>query len=110
MKKKCSRIRLVLWALLVLCALCALCLLVTAYKVFTGVQDIRRTHEQLRFNEELIEECLRNGERDIQVPRPYAQTKYSALEGLGYLNTEDPTDWYNVYMAKYYGADSLVGY
>ena len=94
----------------ILCALCALCLLVTAYKVFTGVQDIRRTHEQLRFNEELIEECLRNGERDIQVPRPYAQTKYSALEGLGYLNTEDPTDWYNVYMAKYYGADSLIGY
>ena len=93
-----------------LCALCALCLLVTAYKVVTGVQDIRRTHMLLRYNEELIEECLQNGERDIQVPRPYPKTKYSALEGLGYLNTEDPADWYNIYMAKYYGADSLIGY
>ncbi len=92
-----------------LAALCAVCLLVTVFRVFVGVRDIRVTHGKLRFNEELIEECVANGERDLQIPRPYSATKYSALSGLGYL-TEDPTDWYNVYMAKYYGVDSIIGY
>ena len=91
-------------------ALCAVCLLVTLWRVAVGVRDILRTDYLLDFNAALIEECLANGERDIQVPRPYARTKYSALEGLGYLSTEDPGAWYNVYMARYYGADSLIGY
>ena len=91
-------------------ALCALCLLITVWRVAVGVQDILRTDWLLDFNVELIEECLANGERDLQVPRPYARTKYSALEGLGYLSTEDAGEWYNVYMARYYGADSILGY
>lgn len=90
--------------------LCALCLVLTVWKVAVGVQDILRTDYLLDFNRELIEEAAANGERDIQVPRPYARTKYSALEGLPYLSTEDPTDWPNVYMAKYYGVDSIIGY
>ena len=90
--------------------LCALCLLVTLWRVWVGVRDILRTDYLLDYNIELIEECLEKGERDIAVPRPYAQTKYSALEGLGYLDTEDPGSWYNVYMARYFGADSLIGY
>ena len=90
--------------------LCALCLLVTIWQVYVGVKDILRTDYLLDYNIELIEECLAKGERDIAVPRPYARTKYSALEGLGYLDTEDPGAWYNVYMARYYGADSLIGY
>ena len=75
-----------------------------------GVRDIQRTHYLLGFNEQIILDALAAGEKDIQVPRPYAQTKYSALEGLAYLNTEDVTDWPNVYMAKYYGADTMIGY
>ena len=90
-------------------ALCALCLLFTVCWVALGVKDILRTDWLLDYNVELIEECLAKGERDIAVPRPYARTKYSALEGLGYL-TPDPDAWYNVYMARFYGADSLVGY
>ena len=89
-------------------ALCALCLLVTAWQVAVGVKDILRTDYLLDFNAALIEECVANGERVIEVYRPYALTKYSALEGLGYL-TGDPNDWYNVYMARYYGADSIIG-
>ncbi len=90
--------------------LCSLCFLFTAVQIAIGVADIRSVHGALRFNEELIAECVANGERSIQVPRPYAKTKYPALQGLGYLDTEDPTDWLNVYMAKYYGADSIIGY
>ena len=45
----------------------------------------------------------------MQLPRPYAKSSWSALEGLAYLNTEDPGDWPNVYMAKYYGVDKVIG-
>lgn len=90
--------------------LCAVCMMFTVWKVAVGVQDILRTDYLLDFNRELIEQAAANGERDVQVPRPYARTKYSALEGLSYLNTEDPNDWPNVYMAKYYGVDSIIGY
>ena len=93
-----------------LVALCAFCLVFTVWRVCAGVRDILRTDYLLVFNRELIEEAAANGERDLQVPRPYANTKYSALEGLPYLNTEDPSDWPNVYMAKYYGVDSIIGY
>ena len=93
-----------------LLALSALCLVFTVWKVYTGVTDILRTDYLLDFNRELIEGAAANGETDLQVPRPYAHTKYSALEGLPYLNTEDPTDWPNVYMARYYGVNSIIGY
>ena len=93
-----------------LLALCALSMAVTVWKVYAGVTDILRTDYLLDFNRELIEEAAANGETDLQVPRPYARTKYSALEGLPYLNTADPTDWPNVYMARYYGVNSIIGY
>ena len=51
-----------------------------------------------------------SGEKNVQLPRPYAKTKYSAIEGLDYLSTEDASDWSNVYMALYYGFDSIIGY
>lgn len=91
-------------------ALCALCLAFTVRMLFVGVADIRRTHIHLRFNEELIVSCAENGERVVQVPRPYPDTAYSAMAGLGYLNVDDPEDWPNVYMAKYYGVDGIIGY
>ena len=93
-----------------LTGLCVVCLIFTVWKVAVGVRDILRTDYLLDFNRELIEQAAANGETDLQVPRPYAHTKYSALEGLPYLNTEDSTDWPNVYMAKYYGVDSIIGY
>jgi hypothetical protein len=78
--------------------------------VFVGVRDILRTDYLLDFNRELIEDCVRNGEADVSIPRPYANTKYSALSGLPYLNLEDPDDWPNVCMARYYGAGTIRGY
>jgi hypothetical protein len=92
-----------------LAGLCAVCLLFAACRVAVGVRDIRRTHALLQYNEEFIAACAAEGERVVEVPRPYAKTGYSALEGLSYLNEEDPGDWPNVYMAKYYGVDSIVG-
>lgn len=77
---------------------------------FVGLPDIRDTHYLLQYNEDFIAECAARGEREVQLPRPYAKTSWSALEGLAYLNTEDPDDWPNVYMAKYYGVDKVIGY
>ncbi len=91
-------------------ALCAVCLAFTLYFIPVGVKDIARTHAALQFNVELIRECAANGEALIQVPRPYPETSYPAFAGLPYLNVEDPSDWPNVYMAKYYGAARIIGY
>ena len=91
-------------------ALCALCLAATLCMVYIGVRDILRTDYLLDFNRELIEDCVRNGETDISIPRPYANTRFSALSGLPYLNLEDPGDWPNASMAKYYGAATIRGY
>ena len=93
-----------------LAALCAVSVAALLYFGYTGVSDIRRTHIALSYNEQLIAECIANGEKNVQLPRPYAKTKYSAIEGLNYLSTKDPSDWANVYMALYYGFDSIIGY
>ena len=93
-----------------LSALCALCLVFTACALVLGVKDIVRTHGLLQYNEDFIAARAAEGERVVEVYRPYAETRYSALEGLSYLNTEDPGDWPNVYMAKYYGVDAIIGY
>lgn len=93
-----------------LAALCAVSVAALMYFGYAGISDIRRTHIALSYNEQLIAECIANGEKNIQLPRPYARTKYSAIEGLNYLSTKDPSDWANVYMALYYGFDSIIGY
>ena len=88
--------------------LCGLCIMVSAYGIFIGVRDICHTHALLQYNEEFIQACAANGERVVHVPRPYPQTRYSAMAGLGYLNVDDPGDWPNVYMAKYFGIDGII--
>lgn len=77
---------------------------------FVGLPDIRDTHYLLQYNEDFIADCAARGEREVQLWRPYAKTSWSALEGLAYLNPEDPNDWPNVYMAKFYGVDKVIGY
>ena len=91
-----------------LAALCALCLVFTVYKGAVCMKDILRSHALLQYNEDFITECAARGEREVELPRPYAETSYSALEGLPYLNPDDPDDWPNVYMAKYYGVERIV--
>ena len=85
-------------------------MLLMARGFFIGLPDIRDTHALLRYNEDFITECAARGEREVELWRPYARTSWSALEGLAYLNTEDPADWPNVYMAKFYGVDKVIGY
>lgn len=93
-----------------LCALSALCLVFTLYWGYVGVRDITRTYHDLSFNEQLLSQCVAEGESVVQLPRFYPDTRYSAMSGLNYLNAEDPDDWSNVYMAKYYGVEKIIAY
>jgi len=94
----------------VLIALCCVGGLLMVRSFFIGLPDIRDTHALLQYNEDFITECAARGEKEVELWRPYARTSWSALEGLAYLNTEDPADWPNVYMAKFYGVDRVIGY
>lgn len=86
------------------------CLAFTLWRADIGLRDIRYTHYLLQYNEDFAAQCAADGEREVQLWRPYARTGYSALEGLPYLNPEDPDDWPNVYMAKFYGVDRIIAY
>ncbi len=78
----------------------------TLYWGAVGVQDICESCAQQERNDALILEALMAGSRDVTVEPVYFATKYSAGHGLGYLSS-DPGSWNNVYMAEYYGLDSL---
>jgi len=93
-----------------LIALCCVGGLLMVRSFFIGLPDIRDTHALLQYNEDFITECAARGEKEVELWRPYARTSWSALEGLAYLSTEDPADWPNVYMAKFYGVDKVIGY
>ena len=53
--------------------------------------------------------CREEGIMDVSVYRVYSRTGYCAIEGLGYLNTEEADTWPNKYMAAYFGIDSIIG-
>lgn len=90
-------------------ALGFICLMAAAYKGSVGVQDIVKTNYYLTENEKQIIACREEGMMDVEVYRVYSSTGYCALEGLGYLNTEEADSWPNKYMAAYFGVDSIIG-
>ena len=86
-----------------------ICLMTAFYKGAVGVQDIIKTNYYLTENEKQIVACREEGIMDVSVYRVYSKTGYCAIEGLGYLNTEEADTWPNKYMAAYFGVDSIIG-
>lgn len=86
-----------------------ICLMTAFYKGAVGVQDIIKTNYYLTENEKQIVACREEGIMDVAVYRVYSRTGYCAIEGLGYLNTEEADAWPNKYMAAYFGVDSIIG-
>lgn len=86
-----------------------ICLMTAFYKGAVGVQDIIKTNYYLTENEKQIVACREEGIMDVSVYRVYSKTGYCAIEGLGYLNTEEADTWPNKYMAAYFGIDSIIG-
>lgn len=74
-----------------------------------GMYDIWQTYQQMTENEAYIIQCAEEGIMDVELPNINSQTKYSAINGLKYLDTETPDIWPNKYMAIYYGVDSIIG-
>ncbi len=89
---------------------CGVLIVCGMYRVCIGFKDISETHYTLTMNEEIITAAASEGEKTVQLPRVYPKTGYSPVEGLNYLNEDDPNDWSNEYMAKFYGVDSVIGY
>ena len=91
-------------------ALCLLTLLTLSlcYWCPHGMKDVYLTHAAVAENRELLLQQKDSGETQIRLPIPEPQTKYSALDGLIYLSTSETDYWSNLYMAKYYGVESIL--
>lgn len=95
--------------LAVKCSAAAL-LLIFSYYLCIGVNDVFTSHIKMTENVERIEECGKTGIMDVELPMFSPHSKYSAVSGLKYLDTETSDTWPNNYMAAYYGVDSIIGY
>ena len=90
----------------VLCA-AAVLVLPTLYWGVYGFADITNVYLQVRTNETTITEAAARGESSVTVPYIETQTRYSALDGLKYLDTEDPQSWPNDAMADVLGIGEI---
>lgn len=89
------------------CSISAL-ILMTIYTGFYSVKDIVRTYELMKVNNEII---MESSGKDVEVVVPviHPKTKYSALYGLEYYNTERKEKWPYEYPARYYNVRLIVG-
>ena len=90
----------------VLCA-AAVLMLPTLYWGVYGFADITNVYLQVRTNETTITEASARGESSVTVPYIETQTRYSALDGLKYLDTENPQSWPNDAMADVLGIGEI---
>lgn len=84
-------------------------LIAVLYFLVIGIGDIYATHVDIKTNNQYIVECREAGIMDVELDMVVAKTKYSALYGLKYLDTEDVKSWPNEKMARDYGVNSIIG-
>lgn len=77
--------------------------------VLRGVKDIYETYAFTKNNEAYLYQCAQNGQADVVLPMMIPGTKYSPMYDLRYLKADDPTDWPNNVIARYYDVDSVTG-
>lgn len=93
----------------ILCTVLTLALIAALPKyLVTGVRDIFKTYEITTATEEYIISCAENGIENVYIESPpgLAETKYSPLNGLVFLDKDNDT-FPNRYMAKYYGVKTV---
>lgn len=74
-----------------------------------GLDDIVRTYEQVKKNQQIMAWQIEDGIKDIVVPCIDTDGPYSAIYQLKYLDTESAEKWPNRDIAKYYSIDSILG-
>ena len=77
--------------------------------VLRGVKDIYETYAFTKNNEAYLYQCAQDGQMDVVLPMMIPGTKYSPMYDLRYLKADDPTDWPNNVISRYYGVDSVTG-
>lgn len=93
--------------------------LLIALFVFTSVQfmleykvvyrDVTKTYNEVNYQIETINEEKAKGNLDIKVKNiSKPQTDYNAFLGTRYI-MDNPKSWFNTWMAKYYGINSIAG-
>ena len=92
-----------------ICAFYVFMLIVTPYFAVKGIRDVSRTYEFTRHNEEYIIECRQNGIMDVKIPElaRYDLSECCAVKYIKYIDGYNNKTWPNIYMAKYYGVDSV---
>ncbi len=86
-------------------AVCTASLALSLYTLipgYFGVMSIHRLHIYMTENIETVEAAAEAGESEVYIPMIRSTSKYTALNGLGYL-IEDPTDFPNYRFGRYYG-------
>lgn len=91
--------------------ICAWCVLLGyfALSFSCGVLDIADCHQQFARREAAIASARESGETELILDIVVPSTQYSPFWDLRDLSTEDAQTWPNSSMAKYYGADSILG-
>lgn len=83
--------------------------LIIVSSVTEGISDIYQVYIQTDQNEKRILDAKESGESIVfiyDIPRE-GLSSFVALEGLNYIDRDNPESWPNVYMAKYYGLDEI---
>lgn len=78
------------------------------YHLAVGVQDVYKTSRQMEKNIEILETAAEADITDVTLPIIAPNTRYSAIHGLRYLS-DNPNEWPNRDMARYYGVTSIIG-
>lgn len=87
----------------------SLTLVITAYFAVVAVNDIYLSYRDATANENYLIFCHESGADTASIPQIHAATKYSAANGLKYIDTNDPHTWPNHSMAKYFGISEITG-
>ena len=91
-----------------ICLLSAM-LLASCFEWVIGLKDIYTCNRKVNENKEWIYAALEEGKTEVVVPVVNAETKYSALYEISYLNKEDTEAYPNDCIKWYYGLDSILG-
>ena len=74
-----------------------------------GTYDIYSTWRQMQKNENYIINEVAAGDREVEINSVQTSTRYSGAHGLRYIDINNPDSWPNDSMARYYGADRIIG-
>lgn len=94
----------------IIVCMAAVLILMTVPALIEGGWDVVATGWEIAQNEENIISAKEAGVTEVEVPSlTTAQTKYSAVYGITYVNKTDPDSYPNDDMARYYGVDKIIG-